>query len=118
MVFLDTYQKATPGLNSFDDAAQSHLLHRLLDLTRRRGLTLLVNDHLRKQPAQGKRRQQISKEEIKGTGGKVANTDCVILLARTTGPAPPPPLPRVVEGLRRIACILSCASRRRDTPRG
>jgi hypothetical protein len=41
-----------------------------------------VQDHLRKQPSQGRRRQQIAIDDIKGTGGKAQNADCVILLER------------------------------------
>jgi RecA-family ATPase len=78
VVILDTYQKATPGLSSFDDAKQSRVLHGLVDLTRRLGITIIILDHVRKQ--QGKRsRKSISIDDIKGTGGKAQNADAIIL---------------------------------------
>ena len=81
VVFLDTYQKATPELSSFDDAEQSKILHRLVELTRKYLVTIIVLDHLRK--AQGPRkRQTVTIDDIKGTGGKAQNADCVILLHR------------------------------------
>ena len=55
VVFLDTYQKATPGLTSFDDERQSIILHKLADLTRRLNITLIILDHVRKRPQNGKR---------------------------------------------------------------
>ncbi|MEE8585494.1 MAG: AAA family ATPase [Acidobacteriota bacterium] len=83
-VFLDTYQKATPGLSSFADEAQSKILHRLSDLTRMHFVTLAVLDHLRKESS-SKRRGQVSIDDIKGTGGKAQNADVVILLERRRG---------------------------------
>jgi hypothetical protein len=83
VVFLDTYQKATPGITSFDDEKQSVILHKLANLTRQRGVTLFVIDHVRKQQGGSKRRGDIAIDDIKGTGGKAQNADCVILLERT-----------------------------------
>jgi hypothetical protein len=83
VVVLDTYQKATPGLNSFDDAAQSPLLHKLADFTRRHGITLIVIDHVRKRSTSGGRRTTITIDDLKGTGGKAQNCDVVILMERT-----------------------------------
>jgi len=82
VLFLDTYQKATPGLSSFDDPAQSRILHDLADLTRRRKLTMIVMDHVRKKPQSRGRPQSIGIDDIKGTGGKAQNADCVVLLER------------------------------------
>jgi DNA-binding transcriptional ArsR family regulator len=82
VVFIDTYQKATPGLNSFDDAAQSPLLHKLADLTRQTGITIIVIDHVRKRAANA-RRGGITIDDLKGTGGKAQNCDVVILMERT-----------------------------------
>jgi AAA domain len=48
VVILDTYQRATPGISSFDDEKQTLILHRLANLTRKTGVTLIVLDHLRK----------------------------------------------------------------------
>src|SRR6185295_19161462 len=48
VIFLDTYQKSTPGLNSFDDEKQGVILHKLANLTRRLNVTLIVLDHFRK----------------------------------------------------------------------
>jgi len=83
VVCLDTYQKATPGINSFDDEEQSLILHKLADVTRRLGITLVILDHVRKQGGGTKRRGDLSIDDIKGTGGKAQNADCVILLERT-----------------------------------
>jgi len=79
VVFLDTYQKATPGLSSFNDEEQSRILHRLSDLTRKHAVTVIVLDHLRKELAQ-KGRRSVTIDDIKGTGGKAQNADVVILL--------------------------------------
>jgi hypothetical protein len=81
-VVVDTYQKSTPGLSSFDDEKQSVILHKLADLTRRLQITLIVIDHVRKRPGTG-RRAELSIDDIKGTGGKAQNADCVILMERT-----------------------------------
>ena len=43
----------------------------------------MVNDHVWKKPRQGKRRQQVTIDDIMGTGGKAQNADCVVLLERT-----------------------------------
>jgi hypothetical protein len=83
VVFLDTYQKATPGINSFDDEKQSKILHKLSDLTRRLKITLIVIDHVRKQANGGRGRRELAFDDIKGTGGKAQNADCVILMDRT-----------------------------------
>jgi hypothetical protein len=48
LVFLDTSQRATPGVGSFDDEKQGPILHRLAnDLTRRLGVTLVIFEHFR-----------------------------------------------------------------------
>lgn len=83
VVMLDTYQKATPGIASFDDEKQSLILHRLAGLTRSLGVTLMVKDHFRKTASTGRNRGEASIEDIKGTGGKAQNADCVILMERT-----------------------------------
>jgi AAA domain len=83
VVFLDTYQKATPGLSSFADELQSKILHKLADLTRRLDVTLIVIDHVRKQSAGARRRSDLTLDDIKGTQGKAANADAVILIERT-----------------------------------
>jgi DNA-binding transcriptional ArsR family regulator len=80
VVFLDTYQKATPGISSFRDEDQSLILHRLANLTRKHNVTLIVNDHVRKNDG---KRKTLAVDDIKGTGGKAQNADCVILMERT-----------------------------------
>lgn len=80
---LDTYQRATPGVESFDDKTQGPILHRLAELTRRFDVTMIVIDHIRKQANTGRRRGEIAIDDIKGSGGKAQNADAVILLART-----------------------------------
>lgn len=83
VVIVDTYQKATPGITSFDDEKQSLILHRLANMTRRLGVTLIVKDHFRKQASGQRRRGEMSIGDIKGTGGKAQNADCVVLMERT-----------------------------------
>jgi hypothetical protein len=73
---------ATPGISSFDDEQQSEILHKLSDLTRKLHVTLIIIDHVRKHPGPG-RRAELSIDDIKGTGGKAQNADCVILMQRT-----------------------------------
>ena len=80
VVFLDTYQKATPGVTSFDDEKQSLMIHGLADLTRRLDVALWVNDHFRK--AQDGKRRELTKDAIKGTVGKQVNADCIVLMER------------------------------------
>jgi len=81
LVVIDTYQKATPGISSFNDEQQSEILHRLSNLTRELGVTIIVLDHIRK-TLSGKKRNQITVDDIKGTGGKAQNADCYILMER------------------------------------
>jgi len=83
VIFLDTYQKATPGLSSFGDEEQTPILHRLCNLTRKYDVTLIVMDHVRKRDGQQKKRNILTIDDIKGTGGKAQNADCVILMERT-----------------------------------
>jgi DNA-binding transcriptional ArsR family regulator len=84
LIFIDTYQRATPGISSFNDEQQSVILHKLAELTRKYNVTIIIIDHIRKGD-NGKRRREISIEDIKGTGGKAQNADTVILLERTSG---------------------------------
>ena len=81
LVVLDTYQKATSGLDSYKDEAQSKILHRLANLTRTLNTTVVVIDHLRK-PKNAWQKRNFDIEEIKGTGGKAQNADSVILMKR------------------------------------
>ncbi len=82
VVFLDTYQKATPGLTSFDDEKQAVILHRLSNLTRKHDVTIIVLDHVRKRDSKQKR-NILAVDDIKGTGSKPQNADCIILAERT-----------------------------------
>jgi len=83
VIFLDTYQRATPGLSSFDDERQSEILHGLSDLTRKHKIAMVVLDHIRKSNNNSRSsRKTISIDDIKGTGGKPQNADSVILLQR------------------------------------
>jgi AAA domain len=78
-VVIDTYQKATPGISSFDDEKQSLVLHRVSNLTRKLGITLTALDHIRKEN-QNRKRNALSLDDVKGTGGKAQNADSVILM--------------------------------------
>jgi hypothetical protein len=62
LVFIDTYQKATPGLTSFDDEKQAVILHRLANLTRKLGVTIVVLDHVRKRQ-NGTRRTDLTRHQ-------------------------------------------------------
>ena len=81
VVILDTYQRATPGISSFNDEEQSKILHTLANFTRETGVTLIVIDHVRKDD-KARKRQTLTLDDIKGTGGKVQNADSVILMER------------------------------------
>jgi hypothetical protein len=79
VVYLDTYQKATPGILSFDDVKQSLIIHRLWAMTRKHNTLLFVNDHFRvAAESRGKKKQEPNKSRTKGTGGKIQNADCAI----------------------------------------
>jgi 5S rRNA maturation endonuclease (ribonuclease M5) len=80
-VVLDTYQKATPGISSFDDTTQGPILHRLANLTRKANVTLWIHDHYRKEGG-GKKRRELDLNSLKGTGGKPQNADAFILMER------------------------------------
>lgn len=82
VVFLDTWQRATSGAASYDDVQQTPLLHALADITRERGITFIVIDHLRKTGV-GKPRKNVSIDDIKGTSAKAQNADCIILMERS-----------------------------------
>jgi len=82
VIFIDTYQKATPGITSFDDEKQSVILHRLTDLRDRIGITIVILDHVRKRQNGGKR-LDLTIDDIRGTGAKAQNADTVILMDRT-----------------------------------
>lgn len=82
LVIIDTYQRATPGISSFDDVKQGPILHRLSNLTREINVTLWIHDHYRKEGA-GSRRKELDLSSLKGTGGKPQNADCFILMERT-----------------------------------
>jgi 5S rRNA maturation endonuclease (ribonuclease M5) len=81
-IVLDTYQKATPGISSFDDVKQGPILHRLANLTRELNVTLWIHDHYRKEGGTSKRRE-LDPSSMKGTGGKPQNADAFILMERT-----------------------------------
>ena len=82
LVVLDTYQKATPGISSFDDVKQGPILHRLSNLTRELDVTLWIHDHYRKESG-SRARKELDLSSLKGTGGKPQNADCYILMERT-----------------------------------
>jgi hypothetical protein len=82
-IVLDTYQKSTPGISSFDDVKQGPILHRLANLTRELNVTLWIHDHYRKDGGGAKKRKELDPSSLKGTGGKPQNADCFILMERT-----------------------------------
>jgi hypothetical protein len=82
VIVIDTYQRATPGLTSFDDEEQSRILHQLSALTRKYRIAVIVLDHLRKARGKGTKKK-ITIADIKGTGGKAQNADAVILMEKS-----------------------------------
>ncbi len=82
LVVLDTYQKATPGISSFDDVKQGPILHKLSNITRELSAAFWIHDHYRKE-AGGRKRRELDLSSLKGTGGKPQNADCFILMERT-----------------------------------
>ena len=83
VLIIDTYQRGTTGVESYNDAKHTPVLHRLADLTRSTGVSIIVVDHLRKSPPNSTRRS-LSVDDIKGTGGKAQNADSIILLNRSS----------------------------------
>ena len=82
IVFIDTFQRATPGVESFNDRIQAPIWHRLAKITRTTGATVITLDHFRKQPAGNHKGSSVGLDEVKGSGTKLQNCDGVILLER------------------------------------
>lgn len=82
MVVLDTFQRATPGVLSYDDEKLSIILHRLSAMTRRYDVILWINDHLRKAMEKARGRRELSQADIKGSTVKLQNADCYLLVSR------------------------------------
>ena len=82
LVFIDTFQRATPGLESFNDRFQGPIWHRLAKITRTTGASIITLDHFRKQPAGTHKGSSAALDEVKGSGTKLQNCDGVILLER------------------------------------
>ncbi|MBN1566232.1 MAG: AAA family ATPase [Acidobacteria bacterium] len=84
LLVIDTFQATTMGVSSFDDEKLSVVIRRLLDLTRRLGTTVIVNDHFRK-TQQNKKRVELDSNDVKGSGGKLQNADAYLLMDRQNG---------------------------------
>lgn len=82
VVFIDTYQKATPGVNSWDDEKQGPILHKLSNITRELNVTLVIVDHIRKSDNSG-RKTHLTIDDVKGSGAKAQNADTVILMDKS-----------------------------------
>ena len=82
LVFIDTFQRATPGIESFNDLHQSRIWHGLAKIMRRTDATIVTLDHFRKQPAGARKGSSAGLDEVKGSGTKLQNCDGVILLER------------------------------------
>lgn len=78
-IVIDTYQRATPGVESADDKLQGPILHKLASFTRELKALFFIVDHVRKAD-NSRRRAHLTIEDLKGTGGKAQNADAVILL--------------------------------------
>lgn len=84
LVVIDTFQSATMGVSSFDDEKLSIIIRHLLEITRKLGTTIVVNDHFRK-TQNNKKRLDLDFNDIKGTGGKTQNADVFLLMDRQSG---------------------------------
>lgn len=82
LVVLDTFQRATPGVLSYDDEKLSIILHRLSTMTRRYDVIIWINDHLRKAMEKGRGRRELSQADVKGSTVKLQNADCYLLISR------------------------------------
>jgi hypothetical protein len=83
-VVLDTFQAATMGISSFDDEKLSIVIRRLLEITRKQGTTIVVNDHFRKTQT-NKKRADFDLNDVKGSGAKLQNSDVFLLMDRRNG---------------------------------
>jgi DNA-binding transcriptional ArsR family regulator len=83
-VVIDTFQAVSPGVNSFDDEKLSVIIRHLLDITRKLGTTIVVNDHFRKSQ-NNKKRSDLDLNDVKGSGGKLQNCDVFLLMDRKDG---------------------------------
>jgi replicative DNA helicase/DNA-binding transcriptional ArsR family regulator len=84
LVVIDTFQAATMGVSSFDDEKLSVIIRHLLDITRKLGITIVVNDHFRK-TQNNKKRPDLDLNDVKGSGGKLQNADVFLLMDRKDG---------------------------------
>jgi len=84
LVVIDTFQAATMGISSFDDEKLSVVIRHLLNITRRLGTTIIINDHFRK-TANHKKRIDLDFNDVKGSGGKLQNADVFLLMDRQDG---------------------------------
>lgn len=84
LVVLDTWQAATPGIASYDDEKLGVIFQRLLGITRKLGVTIIVNDHFRK-TANSKKRTELDPNDVKGSGGKLQNADVYLLMDQQNG---------------------------------
>ena len=50
LVFIDTFQRATPGLESFNDRFQGPIWHRLARITRTTGATIVTLARIMQEP--------------------------------------------------------------------
>jgi hypothetical protein len=83
-VVIDTFQAATMGISSFDDEKLSIIIRHLLEITRKLGTTMVVNDHFRK-TQNHKKRTDLDANDVKGSGGKLQNADVFLLMDRHNG---------------------------------
>jgi hypothetical protein len=84
LVVIDTFQAATMGIGSFDDEKLSIVIRHLLNITRKLGTTVIVNDHFRK-TQNHKKRADLDANDVKGSGGKLQNADVFLLMDRRDG---------------------------------
>ncbi|MCI0616089.1 helicase RepA family protein, partial [bacterium] len=83
VIVIDTYQRATPGMSSFNDEKQSVIVQSLAKVCRETGCTIICIDHLRKLDERSKHyKKQMSLDDLKGSVAKVTNADTVLLMDR------------------------------------
>ncbi len=83
VIFIDTYQRVTPNMQSFDDEKQNPILQTLQGIAQHKDILMFINDHTRKTPnVRGSRSQKQTSADQKGTMNKLANADGQIILQR------------------------------------
>lgn len=83
VVVIDTYQRATPGINSYNDEKHSVIMQSLAKMCKETDCSVICIDHFRKLDERQKHfKKDLNPDDIKGSISKIVNADTVILLDR------------------------------------